>query len=427
MILAAALLLAGGVLALGALAFIAVNFVGAFRDPRFRTPNWLTRQAPEDEIFVPRDLPRLIDARELKDGHLRLSFSKDVSARAWRVFRDGQDLGETRHADIVFPEGADGSGPREGNVFRLEPTAGNAPVVNISVFLYPRTNYIKARLSWPNAYFRTALNLPLGYRGRPGYSLADWIGLCPDDPDLARARSAMQGEVDFSAPVKERQEAVFRFLMRHISHLDGLPDDALLNATPWVTWEKMRDGHKGFCECKAVIYYLFANAAGIPTRLVDLQGTVGAMVLTGHYFCESWIADEQAWVMVDPHNRNIAGVRDPENRLMHTLATKQRFDVGCLDGCSMRQYDRETKELVTLPLTALKPESMAWIRGQLVMGYKFGYPRNRGYSRLRAFFLRPTLLCSSLDLPRPRRGLVWALAAFTTGLLLLAIGLLSCL
>jgi hypothetical protein len=212
--------------------------------------------------------------------------------------------------------------------------------------------------------------------------------------------------------------------MRHISHLSHLPDDKLLNSSPWDTWVKMRDGQHGFCECKALIYYLFANAAGLPTRLIDLQGSIGAMVLTGHYLCETWLPNEQTWAMVDPHTRNLALVRDPEGRPLHTLALKKRYDLNHLGGCTIRQYDPVTATLVTRPLTDLSPDTMNWLCGPLIIGYKFGYPLNHNFSRLYTFLHRPTLLYSSLALPNPRRHLTTAIALIIAGLLLLTISLL---
>ncbi len=417
-------LIGGGALVAGAVVTLGYQWAACFRDPRFRTPNWITAPATEDEIYLPRDIPRLVNVHERATRRLRLTFSKNISARAWRVFRAGQDLGEHRQPDLIFEDNDEGR-DFSGVPFRLEPVGSvSAPIVQLRIHFYPQSHYHRAGLSWPNAYILTQSNIAIGYPHRPGHTLADWVGLKSDDPILARARAAMEAEVDFAAPALVRQEAVFRFLMRRISTRTGLPDDALLNADAWTTWERVRDGHDAFCECKALIYYLFANAAGIPTRLVDLQGRIGALVLTGHYICESWIADEQAWTLVDPHNRDLAWVRDPTGRLLHTVGLKQRYDLGCHEGCTIRQYDRDTADLVTRPLSTLTESSMNWIRGPLVIGFKFGYPRNAGYSRLKTFFFRPTRLYSPLDLPRPRRGLVFTLATLVAGLLLIGLNIL---
>ena len=62
------------------------------------------------------------------------------------------------------------------------------------------------------------------------------------------------------------------------------------------TYEMMHTGKgRGFCENNALVYYLFANAAGIPTRLVDMAGKFGPLKLTGHYVCESWIQEHSCW------------------------------------------------------------------------------------------------------------------------------------
>ena len=417
------LVLTGGLLGISATGILWRRLIMSFRDPRWRSLDWISRPASEGEIYSLKEQLHIAHVTELKPRRLRLHFAPPIPAKSWRIFRNDQDLGEHTHPDLTFADDDDGH-DFSGVPFRVEPVGTDPmPVITLRMHYFPKHHYAKAGLSWPDAYTLITSSVPARYR--PGYSLSEWVGLQPDDPDLAKAREAMQDEVDFRAPILERQEQVFRFLMRRISIRTGLPDDALLNANAWNTWERVRDGHDAFCELKALIYYLFANAVGIPTRLVDLMGTMGPIVLTGHYIAESWIPEEQAWMLVDPHTRDLAWVRDPSGRLLHTIALKHRYDAGTLADCTIRQYDRQTRELVTRPLASLSDQSMNWIRGPLVIAFKFGYPRNRGYSRLRTFFRRPTLLYSPLELPQPRRKLWWCLAALGLGLIALIVGMAS--
>ena len=74
--------------------------------------------------------------------------------------------------------------------------------------------------------------------------------------------------------------------------------DRVQASSPLETYKLFTAGKgKGFCENKALVYYLFANAAGVKTRLVDVAGRFGPLKLTGHYFCESWLPETNAWAL----------------------------------------------------------------------------------------------------------------------------------
>ena len=176
----------------------------------------------------------------------------------------------------------------------------------------------------------------------------EWAGLPDDDPEIIEAKRLLTGNIDLTAPTLERSEQVYRFVMDGILGHDGARPhtDKLQLASPLETWEAMSSGREGgFCENVALIYYLFANAAGIPTRLVDIAGKFGPVKLTGHYFCESWIPEEACWCYVDPQMR-IANVRTTQGKLLNFLELKKVFDLGLHQDLALRKYDRGTKTLV---------------------------------------------------------------------------------
>ncbi len=158
----------------------------------------------------------------------------------------------------------------------------------------------------------------------------------------SEAKRILTGHIDLAAPTLERSEEVYRFVLSGIPGREGAKPhtDKLQLASPLETWEAMSSGREGgFCENVALVYYLFANAAGIKTRLVDIAGKFGPVKLTGHYFCESWIPEEAAWCYVDPQMR-IANVRTTQGKLLNFLELKKVFDLGLGQDLALRKYDR---------------------------------------------------------------------------------------
>jgi len=267
----------------------------------------------------------------------------------------------------------------------------------IKFHFYPTENYKKSGMSWDDNYHAAATSVPWSLKRAP--SVDEWAGLPSGDPELLEAKRILAGRIDPAAPTLERSEQVYRFIMDGILGHDGARPhtDALQLASPLETWEAMSSGREGgFCENVALIYYLFANAAGIPTRLVDIAGKFGPVKLTGHYFCESWIPEEATWCYVDPQTR-IANVRTTEGRLLSFLDLKKAADLGLYQGLTLRKYDLETKTLVDGPAES---STGSYSLGNIVVAYKFGYGRNKSFNKVKDFISHTTLLYAPFELPK---------------------------
>ncbi len=145
--------------------------------------------------------------------------------------------------------------------------------------------------------------------------------------------------------------------------------------------------------------HIFANAASVKTRLVDIAGKFGPLKLTGHYFCESWSSEQHRWFFVDPQS-SAAYIMTERGLLLNTLEIKRLFDVGAIDDCTVRTFERETGELVTRDIENFYKSNYGYFRGEIVLAYKFGYPKNKSYSKILHFIRYPTLLYAPFELPR---------------------------
>ena len=188
-------------------------------------------------------------------------------------------------------------------------------------------------------------------------------------------------------------------VMDDLKGSSGIPSDELLDASPMSTYEIMRSGKgKGFCENSALVYYLFANAASIPTRLVDMAGKFGPLKLTGHYVCESWLQDHGRWSYVDPQS-GVASVHNSDNAVLHTLEIKKVVDMGLLGTCRVFQHDPGTGRVDDRDASDFAARINGYLMGDVVLAYKFGYVRNLTFRRLRNFLKHPVLLYATFRLP----------------------------
>jgi transglutaminase-like putative cysteine protease len=369
--------------------------VGNAKDPRFRVVDFNSRQATEGEIYDAAEVPVIAKVREAGPRRLRLEFKPAIRADAWEVrdALDGRLVFEGRYPEIPFP-----GEPGDLAVVLVPRGVRLLKEIRLVINFYPKEAYAAKGLSWPDNYWLKSSSVPIGTKTPHGVD--EWAGLPDDDTELEQARRLLPADFVIEGPALDRAERVFRFVAEKLKDAGGAPSDAVQAASPLETFRLLESGRgRGFCENRALVYYLFANAAGVKTRLVDMAGKLGPLKLTGHYFCESWIPEEGRWIFVDPQS-SIASVRDPEGRLLHALGVKKAFDAGAFGGCTLRMFDPAAGAVVTASAGVAAEALRDYFSGRPVLAFKFGYGRNKGFSRLRSFALRPTLLYADFRLPR---------------------------
>lgn len=383
-------------------------FVESFSDPRWRVFGYTSRQATENDIYTVADIPAITAVTLAGKRTLRLFFTPSIDVLSWtvRARSDNRVIHRGLHPDIPFPDTA------YTGTFLLEPEGFRpAREIAVTISFFPAEAYAEAGLTWPDNYYSPYASVPFNLKKTR--TLDEWAGLPGDDPEVIEARRIMGDIADPGVPVLERSERVFRFIMDRIKDAGGIPTDAFQLATPFETYEGMSSGAEtGWCENRALVYYLFANAAGVKTRLVDLAGKFGPLKLTGHYVCESWSPEYCRWFFVDPQS-GTARMTTAKGLLLTTLDIKRLVDLDSLDGCTVLAYDRQTGQLEPRSAESFLTSVGDYFRGEIVIAYKSGYPRNRSYSRLEGFLRYPTLLWAPFELPklyRVKQGLLLGLA-----------------
>lgn len=389
-----------------------VIFVKSYQDPRWRVFDFNSRQATENDIYAVAEIPAINSVTLSGERRLRFRFTPPVKTTSWKVVssRNSRVVSQGPVPEIAFGDSA------SDETYTFIPEGVVLPKdISILISYYPKDNYKKAGCSWPDNYFAPYVSTHFSLK-RP-HSIDEWVGLPDSDPEIIEARKILTGKVDLNTPIRQRSEQVFRFVMREINNSGGIPTDAVLNSSPLETWRLLNSGKgKGFCENRALVYYIFANAAGVKTRLVDIAGKFGPLKLTGHYFCESWFPEQCSWVYVDPM-LGAAHVQNTGGKLLNTLDIKKLFDVDNFNGCTVLSYDAGGDSLAVQSIDNFYTGSKGYYN-DIVLAYKFGYPRNKTYSRAVHFLKYPTLLYAPFELPKLYLVKTFSLFGFAGGCVL---------
>ena len=370
-------------------------YLKSYKDPRWRVFDFNSRQASKGEIYNVAEVPAIKSGKLVGPRRLRFEFTPPFETEVWRVLstEDRRIISQGTYPEIQFPD----EPLTETYVFIPDEVKLTKEIV-IKISFYPEEKYHEKNLTWPDNYYSPYSSVPFSIK-KP-YSLDEWAGLPDNDPDVKEARSIMGNSVKMYVPVVERSNQVFGFIMEKIEDSGGTPSDEVQDASPLRTYKMLSGGTgKGWCENRALVYYLFANAAGIKTRLVDIAGKFGPLKLTGHYFCESWDPIQAKWYFVDPMSR-AACIRDGKGHLLDTLEIKKLFDLDKFTDETVLTYDHSTASLIPKSIDRFYSGNKGYFTGDIVLAYKFGYPKNTGYSKLDHFLHYPTLLYAPFALPK---------------------------
>jgi hypothetical protein len=400
--------LALAILSLIAMAFFFADtyYLRSFRtvhnagDPRWRVFDFHSRQAVDDEIYAVSEFPAVKRVRLAGPRRLLFEFHPPFDKASWKVIdaKTGKLLSQGRRPEIAFPDSPYRS------VFRFETEglpAGRE--VALEIDFYPKEKYHERGLSWGDNFWLAHSTVP--FTPEAPFSAAAWAGFDASDPELVKAREILAGKVAAGGTTVERAERVFLFVVEALRQSGGTPSDEIQAFSPLETYQCLIGAGRGFCENRALVYYLFANAAGITTRLVDLAGKFGPVKLTGHYFCESFIPETGEWMYVDPQSSIARATLGPD-RPLSTLELKRLSDAGALSEIVLHAVDAQSGTVAAKP--AEKP--MAYLVGDIVIAYKFGYGKDKSFSKIKNFLHYPTLLYSTFPVPRyfqTRQAVTW--------------------
>jgi len=364
-------------------------------DPRWRVFDFNSSQATEEDIYNVKEVPVISDVELVAPRRLRFEFTPPIKSNSWKVInvQTGKVLTQSDKPEIQFPDTS-----LNAEVQFIPEGVKLFKDLRMYFSYFPKVGYEKSNLSWGDNYYTPLSDIPFSLDNP--YSIDDWVGLPSDDPELIEAKKILGNSIDKTLPTLEQSQQVYCFVMNKISASNGIPSDEVQSASPMETYELLSSGKgRGFCENKALVYYLFANAAGIKTRLVDQAGKFGPLKITGHYYCESWIPEYAKWVYVDPQMK-IANIKGHNGIPLHTVDFKKLIDLDALCGTTALMFDDEEGSLFKVDGDSAYNKIDMGMTGEIVLAYKFGYGNNKSFSKISNFLNYTTLLYAPFSLPK---------------------------
>lgn len=296
-------------------------------------------------LYHPTDVPTLVDTRVLAKGRLRLEIAMREPERRWIVTDDAGGRAEQTGESPVLEL------KEFIHAYEIE-LPGRTPPFRISVRFgfYTSEYYKKGGRTQPDNYWLISASIPMGkFRQFP---LSHWIDTFPyvsaGEKDEARRilREDMKVAGGESAIEKIEKICAYQGLLYRTQA--GTPDDRMKDErSPLKIFRRVqaKEG-KIWCTQMALIYHFFANLAGVPTRLITLNGHLGPTITTGHSFAESFVPERDGWARVDPSGNKFL-VWNREGRLLNSADILHAV----LNGSSSDLSARTLKEgeVVTVP------------------------------------------------------------------------------
>lgn len=362
-------------------------------------------------LYHPSDVPALVGTRILAKGRLRLDIAMRDRPGRWIVTDDAGGRAEQPGKFPVLE--------LKEFIHAYEIEAPDlAPPVRISIRFgfYTSEFYKKAGRTQPDNYWLISASIPMGEFRR--YPLARWIDTFPyvsaGEKDEARRILRDDMKVSGSESALEKIEKICGYQMALYRTQAGTPDDRMKDEpSPLKIFLRVRAKEgKIWCTQMALIYHFFANLAGVPTRLLTLNGRLGPTITTGHSFAESFVPERGCWVRVDP-SANKFYIWNREGRLLNSADIMHAVLNGSFSDLSVKTL--KDGEIVTAPYAELNASDIQMFSPGAQLIYRRGDYRSDGAV---ARYLFSPNLAYSLDADHAARlyirrwllFLAWALA-----------------
>jgi hypothetical protein len=289
-------------------------------------------------IYFPSDVPTVREWHE-RDGGIEAELNWTQTAESWTILKDGEPYAENDGPYPFIPT-------LEGDIAQYDYTAiphpeGLGKPLHFKVRFMPAAYWDEVGLPRPDAYIMRTDAVHGKFKQ---YPVSEWIDhynyLATED--LLEIDRILEEEVgledsDGTLVVLEKLTAHFRDALGQ--RCRGNPDHDDRWRDPFTIYSRMRSGEgKGYCTQHAQIFVLFANRAGLSSRIVVGARTKGNnFIHSGHAWVETWVPEQGRWAWSDP-SFALVYATNPNGEVINSvdLATLRKH--GTWEGVNGRVY-----------------------------------------------------------------------------------------
>lgn len=185
-----------------------------------------------------------------------------------------------------------------------------------------------------------------------------------------------------------RWRAVFRFVHDGLTPYVGVPDPSLRRRPPLEQWDLVTSGQEqAYCAQFAQTFALFATAAGLKVRVVDVFRKRDGVTLAAHAFNEVYLPSQGGWVYTDA-TLGILGVRVRSGgRFLNAVELTRLHEIGALD--ALVQERPEDEGFVEIPYLAQSELSRHFLNPNATFIFHRHYRRPSSWTAFAHRYLAP--------------------------------------
>lgn len=228
-------------------------------------------------------------------SHFRYALRRDS------LPREPDRVSENGSIPVTFDPGNPRPQRVEAVIHAVSRSGRRSRPFSIELGYYPREHYAAAGQRTRNWVVVHATDLV-----RCGTSVEDWIVERPSPSERAYARKRWARLVKPLATDYDKARAIARDLIRALRPHEGIPSDAMKNASPLEQLARAESGRdRVWCGNYADIFSAACNALDIPVRKIDMQhvwSTEGKTVLEigeAHRTTEVFDRELDRWIWMD--------------------------------------------------------------------------------------------------------------------------------
>jgi hypothetical protein len=324
--------LAGLIISL--LCFAVFTYVNAWIF-KHKNEGFLNKYGNYPDFYILHETPSIVGFKKTGAGRLQCIISPNIS-NSWTIrMPDGAEHKSIDANPVIILKNGK-------NRYELTPDTNDAIPLILNISYVGSETYKKRGSSSGDNYHIIESNYPIiDYKRYGIYDFAYRENLYKKE-ELAEAKKMIHEDIGVlpDEDTMEKIVKISKYLYDKIEQYSDIPSDGMKYLSPLEQYKRITSGKDGaWCHNYAVIYTFFMTAAGIPTRLVSVEGEIDRVKIAGHIFAESFVKERGKWAFSDM-NSGIFLSENPNGNPYDTIELLYLKASDSLEKASFICYDK---------------------------------------------------------------------------------------
>ena len=316
---------------------------------KHRAEGFLNKYGNYPDFYILHETPAIVGFKKAEKGQLRCIISPKIS-NSWTIkMPDGAEYKSQDPNPVISLKNGK-------NSYELTPDTKDVIPLILNISYTGSETYRKKGNSSGDNYYIIESNYPVVDHKKYGiYDFAYREELYKKQ-DLAEAKTMIYREMGVlkDEDTSEKIVKISKYLYERIEQFSGIPSDSMKYLSPLAQYKLIISGKDGaWCHNYAVIYTFFMTAAGIPTRLVSVEGEIDQVKIAGHIFAESFVKEKNKWAFSDM-NSGLFLSEDASGNPYDTIELLHLKASDSLEKAFFLCYDKEEIKKRTFSLESFK-------------------------------------------------------------------------